>query len=258
MKTSTCILLLSTVAFALERNPYFKSDEDLQKWFWDSTASCDRTLLSVAPVDSAVWKIESFRWIKQICGEDDFTIGLHYNIQADSLMCGYGYIAGIHFPEDSCASVKMTSNQLSRIKIISRYFIAQEAGRRLRQMHTAATVLYKSNQYKKAADAAMGSVDNRYWKLVPITSANVTIYNDLGFFLELGGKDKESIILLSEVIRAAPDRVVAYLNLADAKWKTQNIVEAKELYCTYIEKMKSMNLEKKIPSRAINRCSSNE
>ncbi|MFD0672895.1 type IV pilus biogenesis/stability protein PilW [Cohnella sp. GCM10027633] len=61
----------------------------------------------------------------------------------------------------------------------------------------------------------------------------VAILNDYAYFLTLAGRNKEAKPLLANVVKLAPDRVVAYLNLADAEWALGLKADAKTHYKQY-------------------------
>lgn len=83
---------------------------------------------------------------------------------------------------------------------------------------------------------------------------NIEESNNVAYFLEQLGAYKESIILLKEILIKQPDRLVAYLNLADAYWGLNNKGEAKKSYQKYIALMKSQGKDlKKIPQRVYDR-----
>lgn len=83
----------------------------------------------------------------------------------------------------------------------------------------------------------------------PLSVRNVTLYNDLAFYLEQVDRNKEAIYLLKEILQKFSNRTVAYVNLGDAYWKLGDIDLAKSVYQKYIELMIINGLEKKIPSR---------
>ncbi|ARU90466.1 tetratricopeptide repeat protein [Pseudomonas sp. M30-35] len=74
--------------------------------------------------------------------------------------------------------------------------------------------------------------------------------NDLGFLFEQAGYFREAIELLNKVITEHPNRIVAYLNLADSYWAVGKKNEAKTLYSDYISGMNHRKMQAKIPSRA--------
>jgi hypothetical protein len=80
----------------------------------------------------------------------------------------------------------------------------------------------------------------------PINNKNVKLYNDIAFFLSYN----ESIYLLNKILEKYPNRVVAYLNLADSYWAINKKDLAKENYKKYVALMKSQNKDlKKIPKQ---------
>jgi len=83
----------------------------------------------------------------------------------------------------------------------------------------------------------------------PITSANVNRYNNFAYYIsKTKDGNSKAIYLYNEILKKFPDRVVAYLNLADSYWAIGNEYLAKENYKKYVELMKSQNKDlKKIP-----------
>jgi len=61
----------------------------------------------------------------------------------------------------------------------------------------------------------------------------VAILNDYAYFLTLAGRNKEAKPILANIIKLAPSRVVAYLNLADAEWSLGQKAAAKGHYKQY-------------------------
>lgn len=61
----------------------------------------------------------------------------------------------------------------------------------------------------------------------------VEMINDYGFFLLEAGHPERASMILEGVIAVAPDRAVAYLNLADALWALGRFDEARPLYAEY-------------------------
>lgn len=87
-----------------------------------------------------------------------------------------------------------------------------------------------------------------------ITITDVESANNLAFLLEQKDANNESKFLLQHIISQYPERVVAYLNLADAEWKLNHKDEAKKNYTFYLSIMKKQkkNLTK-IPQRVYER-----
>lgn len=78
--------------------------------------------------------------------------------------------------------------------------------------------------------------------------------NDVAYYLEQSGAYKESILFLNEIIDNNPQRVVAWLNLADAQWGDNKKKDAKLSYKKYIYLMEVQKKDiKKIPKRAYER-----
>ena len=82
---------------------------------------------------------------------------------------------------------------------------------------------------------------------------DVSMTNDIAFFLELTKNYNESIYLLEKILEKFPNRTVAYLNLGDAYWGLDDKTKAKEAYQTYIKQMKENGKEKKIPKVVLER-----
>lgn len=99
--------------------------------------------------------------------------------------------------------------------------------------------------------------NNRYaalLKKMPMDGKNIIQYNDIAYYLEQSGLYKESIYLLKEILKKDPNRVVAWLNLADAQWGNGEKKDAKSSYQKYISLMKFQKKDlKKIPQRVYDR-----
>jgi tetratricopeptide (TPR) repeat protein len=85
-------------------------------------------------------------------------------------------------------------------------------------------------------------------------TGDISLMNDKAYYLEQLGAYAESIYILKKVLSKSPDRVVAYLNIADAYWGNNEKNEAKKSYEKYIELMKNQGKDmKKIPQRVYDR-----
>ncbi|MCI0501482.1 MAG: tetratricopeptide repeat protein [Epsilonproteobacteria bacterium] len=84
-------------------------------------------------------------------------------------------------------------------------------------------------------------------------SEDVEKYNNMAYFIQQFGANKESAFLLEKIIAKFPDRTVAYLNLGDAYWGMGDKVKAISVYQTYIHQMKQKGLEAKIPKKVLER-----
>ena len=88
----------------------------------------------------------------------------------------------------------------------------------------------------------------------PVNIENVVKYNNAAFYLIEYNKYNEARLILLEITEKYPDRVVAWLNLADAQWGFDDKDDAKHSYNKYIEQMKSQRKDlNKIPQRVYDR-----
>ncbi|HLN64986.1 MAG TPA: tetratricopeptide repeat protein [Symbiobacteriaceae bacterium] len=71
------------------------------------------------------------------------------------------------------------------------------------------------------------------WQL-PVAD-RIELQNDYALFLAEAGRAKEAEPLLLQVIKAAPDRTVAHLNLADVEWDLGKQPQAREHYQKYLD-----------------------
>ncbi|OCL85327.1 hypothetical protein AAX26_02036 [Aliarcobacter thereius] len=88
-------------------------------------------------------------------------------------------------------------------------------------------------------------------KQIPISNKTLTQYNDIAYYLQLANANEEAIFLLEKIIEKYPNRIVAYLNLADSYIGINNKEEAKQNYEKYVNLMKQNNKDEKIPKRVL-------
>jgi len=88
---------------------------------------------------------------------------------------------------------------------------------------------------------------------MPITSDNVLTYNDMAYYLEQSNHNEEAIVILDEVLRRFGDRVVAYLNIADAYWKEDDKYAAFLHYSEYADRMQKKRKLKRMPLHVMKR-----
>jgi tetratricopeptide (TPR) repeat protein len=86
--------------------------------------------------------------------------------------------------------------------------------------------------------------------------------NDMAYYLSLSD-DKYvvsiSAFILRELIDEVPERVTAYLNLADCYWNLESYEKSIEKYKQYIELMQEQNKDiKRIPQRVYDRIKNTE
>lgn len=93
--------------------------------------------------------------------------------------------------------------------------------------------------------------DKSWFSNIKLSNENVSKINDYAFKLEKVNPSY-SIEILKEIIERFPERTVAYLNLADSFWNTEEKEKAIDNYKKYISLMKSQKKDvKKIPKRVI-------
>jgi tetratricopeptide (TPR) repeat protein len=85
------------------------------------------------------------------------------------------------------------------------------------------------------------------------TNQTLVQYNDMAYYLQKAGANKEAIFLLEKIIKKFPNRTVAYYNLGDAYWALGKKDKAIKAYTTYIEQMCDKGLQKKIPKEVLKR-----
>jgi len=90
----------------------------------------------------------------------------------------------------------------------------------------------------------------------PIEKKTLTPYNNIAYYLQKAGSNKEAVYLLEKILKEYPNRTVAHYNLADAYWALGDKKKAVASYKTYIEQMKAKGKEKRIPKVVKNRVSS--
>jgi hypothetical protein len=79
------------------------------------------------------------------------------------------------------------------------------------------------------------------------------VYNDIAYYWQQAGFVEDSIWLLKQVISNNPDRVVAYLNMADSYWSVGEKAKASENYKKYSVLMINLGKRDKIPGRVVER-----
>ncbi len=112
--------------------------------------------------------------------------------------------------------------------------------------------LYKASKKKDAAKLVHDffMIRGGYDSIV-LSKEYLTELNDLAFFLEQGGMYTRAIPHLYQILKIAPNRTVAYLNMGDAYVGYGDTTKAQEFYDTYISQMKEKGMENKIPARLL-------
>ena len=128
--------------------------------------------------------------------------------------------------------------------------------------YTFETIVYESKEDKYFLKRRIDTYGYRndierysaYFKTYPLSDSNYAMYNDIGYYLEQAEAYKEAIYVLSAVLEKYPERIVAYLNIADAYWGDGEKARAKEAYEKYAYLMKAQKKDmSKIPKRVYDR-----
>ncbi|OEK08564.1 hypothetical protein A8C32_03695 [Flavivirga aquatica] len=115
------------------------------------------------------------------------------------------------------------------------------------------TFLFKNKNYEELSLWADTLVVSHIIDIVAINESNVSMYNDIAYYLEQSKACGAAIFLLKKIIVKFPNRLVAYINLGDAYWSIGDNKKAKNAYKKYFELMKSKEKESKIPKRVFDR-----
>jgi uncharacterized small protein (DUF1192 family) len=126
----------------------------------------------------------------------------------------------------------------------------------VQKLHAEALRLHKAHKPARAVELlAQALAPAAVSKLDP-TGADETVtelLNDHGFLLSEAGLHQRAIAVLQSVIARAPDRAVAYLNLADAEHALGDAASASLHYRRYATLMWSADKGAKIPGRVTER-----
>lgn len=88
----------------------------------------------------------------------------------------------------------------------------------------------------------------------PLSEENIQEYNNIAFYLGENKKNNDAVFLLNKIIDKFPERVVAWLNIADIYWNLNNQEKAKNAYQKYLSLMKFQKKDlSKIPQRVYDR-----
>lgn len=111
-----------------------------------------------------------------------------------------------------------------------------------------ATIVLDTKDFLKVNFNYYDWVANKSWlDHVDISADNITKINDLAFKLE-NVNPEVSITVLKKILQKYPDRIVAYLNIANSYWNVGEKEKAIENYKTYYSLMKSQKKDlNKIP-----------
>ena len=111
------------------------------------------------------------------------------------------------------------------------------------------SLFIKNNKNFDVDESRIDWYINRY----NIDQKNVSIYNDIAFYLGEGHNYNSSLYILKKIIKIYPNRIVAYLNIADVYWEIGNKDHAKVYYQEYISRMDKIGKKSIIPKRVFQR-----
>ncbi|QKF66709.1 tetratricopeptide repeat protein [Arcobacter venerupis] len=135
-------------------------------------------------------------------------------------------------------------------------WIAQEQSWNIKKEEISNTIQLNLNEVlknlkeKKETNLPIENL-NEILKNEELNQKTVQKYNDIAYYLQQKNVNNEAIFLLEKIIEKFPNRIVAYLNLADAYDGLGNKEKAKKNYGKYINLMKQDNKEVKIPKRVL-------
>ncbi|ASE63761.1 tetratricopeptide repeat protein [Chryseobacterium indologenes] len=138
----------------------------------------------------------------------------------------------------------------------------QSLGDQLEETFTQnnAAVNYFDFQNKKFAKQTFNTSNEDTFINYPESSQNALVItdvetaNNLAFALEQKEGYNESLFILQNIISQYPDRVVAYLNLADIEWVLNHKNEAEKYYKLYLSFMKKQKKDlNRVPQRVYDR-----
>jgi len=92
---------------------------------------------------------------------------------------------------------------------------------------------------------------NEWFFLLPLSKENLSNYNDIAYYLQKQENHKLAIFILAKILSKFPDRVVAYLNIADSQMAMELEEDALKNYEEYLKLMKQKGKFKKVPKRVL-------
>ncbi|MCD1118190.1 tetratricopeptide repeat protein [Chryseobacterium turcicum] len=115
--------------------------------------------------------------------------------------------------------------------------------------------LSNSDFEKRPFDFYLFNFGNNTWEnQIIVNNKNVAYLNNIAFYYLQKNQNNIAEILLEKILQNFPERVVAWLNLADLQWKLEEREKAKTFYEKYISLMKSQGKDlNKIPLRVYER-----
>ena len=152
-------------------------------------------------------------------------------------------------------SLECRKNIHKPIKDYDRQTVLKMHGEKCRTFYAVENTLDDLEEYVKNYSDFDIDKSRMDWYLgrYPMNQKNITTYNNIAFYLSNHNNYKPAIYLLHKIIKAFPDRTVAYLNLADAYWDSKDKRNAKIFYKKYLSQINNKGENVSIPSRVSKR-----
>ncbi|WP_175903936.1 tetratricopeptide repeat protein [Burkholderia seminalis] len=123
----------------------------------------------------------------------------------------------------------------------------------LDMVHQEALLFLKRDRPKDAAKilAPYARAYQKNWLSDPVVrDILISSLNDYAYALQLNHRDDEAIPVFLTVLSVAPNRAVAWLNIADSYWSRGDFEKGRAAYKKYVELMNGSGGASKIPLRA--------
>jgi hypothetical protein len=152
-------------------------------------------------------------------------------------------------------SLECRKNIHKPIKDYDRQTVLKMHGEKCRTFYAVENTLDDLEEYVKDHSGFDIDKSRMDWYLgrYPINQKNIATYNNIAFYLNNQEHHQSAIYLLHKIIKASPDRTVAYLNIADAYWDSKDKRNAKIFYKKYLSQIKKTGEKASIPSRVSKR-----
>lgn len=121
-------------------------------------------------------------------------------------------------------------------------------------LRQALDIVSKINKEYQCTSSLNDNEIKQLLKEYPLNEKTVNDYNNIAYYQEQNKDYKNSILILDKILLQYPNRVVAWLNYADAKWGLNNKQESKEAYLRYYNLMNSQSKDmSRVPQRVKDR-----
>ncbi|WP_081894876.1 tetratricopeptide repeat protein [Burkholderia paludis] len=122
----------------------------------------------------------------------------------------------------------------------------------LSMVHSEAIIFLKSNLPGDAVDILSPYVTSYQEKWLHERNTRdilISSLNDYAYALQLVKRNGEAVSILETVLSVAPNRAVAWLNIADSYWDLGDSQKARPAYKKYVDLMTRSGSAEKIPAR---------